>query len=492
MMASMQTKNIAANSNGAVNESVPTTGLATPALKKRVIFICLAIALMTMAFVPVAKQPWPSIPAFLSAYHTLLVTAYLISAFIIFGFYQAEHSAALLYLCGGCLYTAAMQLVQFLSFPDLFLAHGALLGGPQTTIWLWCFIHAGLSSAILLYAISEWWRPSLAVKHPKGIATVFWIMLSMLICASVLAVTAFHDKLPVLEINGDFRRMITTGIAPAVQAVSMLALLLLWRATRFRSELHVWLGVALTALLFDDAVTMIGGSFLSVGWYAGRFNALISACVVLIVYLVEINRVYLKTTRSARQLRQSNALLSAQVDQARMDHLTGLPRRELFIERIAERHAACAGSGTIVAVLFIDLDGFKHVNDTLGHDHGDQVLIKTADILRSVLRDTDIAARLGGDEFVVCLFAPYSAIQAIMIDVAGRIVRMVSDIGNDIGCSIGVNLCSADSLNIETALRHADQAMYEAKKLGKNNFVIHGQPLLRKFSEMKNHSARVL
>jgi diguanylate cyclase (GGDEF)-like protein len=272
----------------------------------------------------------------------------------------------------------------------------------------------------------------------------------------------------------------------------MLALLLLWRATRFRSELHVWLGVALTALLFDDAVTMIGGSFLSVGWYAGRFNALISACVVLIVYLVEINRVYLKTTRSARQLRQSNALLSAQVDQARMDHLTGLPRRELFIERIAERHAACAGSGTIVAVLFIDLDGFKHVNDTLGHDHGDQVLIKTADILRSVLRDTDIAARLGGDEFVVCLFAPYSAIQAIMIDVAGRIVRMVSDIGNDIGCSIGVNLCSADSLNIETALRHADQAMYEAKKLGKNNFVIHGQPLLRKFSEMKNHSARVL
>jgi diguanylate cyclase (GGDEF)-like protein len=347
-----------------------------------------------------------------------------------------------------------------------------------------------LSSAILLYAVSEWLWPGYVVKHPKRVASLMLSLLFILIAASALAVTIFHDELPVLEINGDFSRITTTGIAPAIQLVSMLGLLLLWRATQFRSELHVWLGVALTALLFDDAVTMIGGSFLSIGWYIGRFNALISACVVLLVYLLEINRIYIKTVQNAHQLKKSNALLTVKVDQARLDHLTRLPRRELFIERIEERHAACTGNGTIVAVLFIDLDGFKNVNDTLGHDQGDLVLTRTADILRSVLRESDIAARVGGDEFVVCLFAPFSAIQAIMIDVAGRIVRMVSEIGSGIGCSIGVSLCSADGMDIEAALRKADEAMYEAKKLGKNNFVIHGQPLLRKYASIKSAVAQ--
>ncbi len=469
----------------AANESVSAAGWASSALKKRAIFICLAMALITMAFVPMAHEKWPSIPAFLSSYHTLLITAYFISAYIIFGFYQANRELALLYLSCGCFYTGAMEVMQFLSFPDLFLANGSLLGGPQTTIWLWCFWHAGLAVSIFFYATSEWLWPGFVVKHPVRVATAFWVLLLSLVIASILAVTLFHDRMPILEVNGDFSRITTTGMVPAIQAISVLALVVLWRATRFRNELHVWLGVALTALLFDDAITMIGNSFLSVGWYIGRFNALISACVVLLVYLMEINRVYLKTVRSAHRLEKSNALLTVKVDQARLDHLTGLPRRDLFIEQVAQRHAANIGNGTIVAVLFIDLDGFKQVNDTLGHEQGDVVLIKTAEILRSVLRDTDIAARVGGDEFVVCLFAPFSAIQAIMIDAAARIVRMVSDIGSGIGCSIGVSLCSADGMNIETALRHADQAMYDAKNLGKNNFVIHGQPLLRKLHGFK-------
>jgi diguanylate cyclase len=490
-MTSLQRRKIIKTYSESASDAIPSTGLATPALKKRVIFICLAIALLTMAFVPMAQEKWPSIPAFLSSYHTLLITAYFISAYIIFCFYQADHSLSLLYLSCGCFYTAVIQVMQFMSFPKLFLGHGALIEGSQSTILLWCLGHAGLSAAIFLYAISEWLWPGLTVKHPKRFATLFGVLLLLLIIASILSVTIFHDKMPVLEINGDFGRITTTGIAPAIQGINVLALVLLWRATQFRSELHVWLGVSLTALLFDAAITMIGGSFLSAGWYIGRVNALISGCIVLLAYLIEINRAYLKTVRNAHQLARSNALLTVKVDQARLDNLTGLPRRELFIEQIAQRHAVSIGNGTIVAVLFIDLDGFKQVNDTLGHDQGDLVLIKTADILRSVLRDTDIAARMGGDEFVVCLFAPFSAIQAIMIDVAGRIVKMVSDIGSDIGCSIGVSLCSADSLDIESALHHADQAMYEAKKLGKNNFVIHGQPLLRKFHGLKNSLANL-
>jgi diguanylate cyclase (GGDEF)-like protein len=112
----------------------------------------------------------------------------------------------------------------------------------------------------------------------------------------------------------------------------------------------------------------------------------------------------------------------------------------------------------------------------LGHDKGDLVLIQTADVLRSILRGTDIAGRFGGDEFVVCLFAHFSEVQADMMNIAGRIVAGVGQLGNGIGCSIGISLCNADRLNLQSALQQADEAMYLAKKHGKNRFVIYGQP----------------
>jgi diguanylate cyclase (GGDEF)-like protein len=477
--------------NDAAAEPTSATGVATASLKKRAVLICLVMACVTIAFIPIAKDSWPSIPAFLSAYHTVLIIAYFISAYIIYGFYQAEHSLSLLYLCCGCIYTATMQVLQFLSFPDLFLEQGTLFGGTQTLILLWCYWHAGLSAAILLYTISEWLWPRFTVNHINRVANLFWALLFLLIAASIASVTVFHDRMPILEMNGDFSHLNSFGITALIQTVSATAFFLLWYSTRFRSVLHVWLAVALVAMLFDTAITMIGGQFLSIGWYIGRVNAVISACVILLVYLVEINRVYLKTVKQAHQLATFNTMLTYRVDQARMDHLTGLPGRELFIERIAESHASSIGNGTVVAVLFIDLDGFKKVNDTLGHKHGDQVLVQTADILRTVLRDTDIAARLGGDEFVVCLFAPYSAVQSIMLDIASRIVAMVSEIGDEIGCSIGISLSGADNLNIESALRHADQAMYDAKRSGKNKFVIYGQPLQGKVHGFRKAIANI-
>jgi diguanylate cyclase (GGDEF)-like protein len=283
--------------------------------------------------------------------------------------------------------------------------------------------------------------------------------------------------MPVLELGGNIRNMHSTGVVPALMALTVSALLLLWRATGFHTVLQVRLGVALAALLFDNVITIIGGHRLSVGWYVGRIDGLISASVMLLAYLGEINRAYLKTTSSVRRLATANALLEAKVDQAGLDFLTGLPGRARFIERVRSLRARNIGNGTIVAVLVIDLDGFKQVNDTLGHVQGDKVLIQTAEVLRSTVRDTDIAGRFGGDEFVVCLFAPYSVVQETMINIAGRLVTGIGQLGSGIGCSIGISLCNADRLNMECALQQADKAMYLAKKNGKNRFSIYGQPL---------------
>ena len=128
------------------------------------------------------------------------------------------------------------------------------------------------------------------------------------------------------------------------------------------------------------------------------------------------------------------------------------------------------------AVLFVDLDGFKRINDQYGHSQGDLVLAQTASILRSSLRDGDIAGRLGGNEFVVCIAAPSDILEKTAKRVAERIVGKVSEIGNGIGCSIGIALSKPGAPDLNSVIQQADEAMYLAKKRGKNRFVVHGRP----------------
>jgi diguanylate cyclase (GGDEF)-like protein len=178
----------------------------------------------------------------------------------------------------------------------------------------------------------------------------------------------------------------------------------------------------------------------------------------------------------ASVLVQDLKALEVKVHEARIDHLTGLAGRPLFLEQAAALRVRSANGNLATAILFIDLDGFKAVNDRFGHDHGDAVLVQTAKVLRTSVRDTDIAGRVGGDEFVVCLAAPSEFLELTATKVAGRIVKKIAEIGRGIGCSVGIALTGTDTVDIETAIRQADEAMYAAKKSGKNRFMIHGRP----------------
>ena len=160
-------------------------------------------------------------------------------------------------------------------------------------------------------------------------------------------------------------------------------------------------------------------------------------------------------------------------EQAKIDSLTELPGRALFWElaRELERHSR-EDAETGLAVIFIDLDGFKQVNDQHGHDRGDWVLRRTAEVLRDIVRDKDVVGRLGGDEFAVCLAAPVEQVQHAAAVIAERVVVGIGAIGFGIGCSIGVSVCLACTPSLSRALALADQAMYEAKRLGKNRYVL--------------------
>jgi diguanylate cyclase (GGDEF)-like protein len=160
------------------------------------------------------------------------------------------------------------------------------------------------------------------------------------------------------------------------------------------------------------------------------------------------------------------------------DPLTGLLQRESFpqlSQQILDDTKARTG---VFALLFVDLDGFKAVNDTWGHENGDLVLQKTAERMNHVVRNTDYCFRMGGDEFVIILSSINDRMHSCLV--ARRLISSISEpillpTGNSakVGASIGIATFPSDGLDVEDLLQKADQAMYLAKKLGKNNYQLH-------------------
>ncbi|MDR6775719.1 sensor domain-containing diguanylate cyclase [Azospirillum sp. BE72] len=165
--------------------------------------------------------------------------------------------------------------------------------------------------------------------------------------------------------------------------------------------------------------------------------------------------------------------LGAELHQARRDPLTGLPARGLFLELAERMHQSAGRRELTLAFLYIDLDGFKGVNDRHGHHQGDKVLAMVAEIMRRTTRDGDLLGRLGGDEFVICLSGHAPDIRTVATSVAARIITDVRDLGQGVGCSIGIALCAGDCDDLPGSLRRADAAMYRAKQMGKGAWFIH-------------------
>jgi diguanylate cyclase (GGDEF)-like protein/PAS domain S-box-containing protein len=161
--------------------------------------------------------------------------------------------------------------------------------------------------------------------------------------------------------------------------------------------------------------------------------------------------------------------------QANFDPLTQLPNRRLFLDRLAQEIVKSRRANLPLGLLLIDLDEFKEVNDTLGHDVGDILLQETAQRIRSCVRDADTVARLGGDEFTV-LLTELPDRTAHIEDIAQKIIARLAEpyqLGNEmayVSASIGITLFPRDAGDIDTLIKHADQAMYAAKKRGRNRF----------------------
>lgn len=166
---------------------------------------------------------------------------------------------------------------------------------------------------------------------------------------------------------------------------------------------------------------------------------------------------------------------------AHHDILTGLPNRTLLQDRLQQAVIDANRHDRLVAVLLLDMDRFKVINDTLGHDMGDRLLSKVSERLAAGLREGDTVARIGGDEFVIVLQ------DTVYMEDAGRVARKILDqftqpfhlSGRElfISCSLGIAVYPMDGGDIDNLLKKADMAMYQAKELGGNGYRFYSEEI---------------
>jgi diguanylate cyclase (GGDEF)-like protein/PAS domain S-box-containing protein len=177
------------------------------------------------------------------------------------------------------------------------------------------------------------------------------------------------------------------------------------------------------------------------------------------------------------------------------DSLTGLPNRALFRDRLNVALAGAARQKSELGVLFLDLDRFKYVNDTLGHAAGDRMLIEISRRIGGCLRSADTLARMGGDEFTILL--PHLGAKADAVQVADRIIEAVGkavqldDAAVYVGVSIGISYFPNDGRDAETMQKNADSAMFEAKEAGRGQYRVFSAEMLEKGKQRLSLSVQI-
>lgn len=320
-------------------------------------------------------------------------------------------------------------------------------------------------------------------------------VIAVVLLVTVL-VTTFHAHLPELidahRVPVGYSFYWVGGFAAGVTAI---AFGLAARRAQRRAVLHLWLALVLLAFLADEAASLGGYPRYALGWYFGRIESMLATGTLLAVLLTDINRLYFRLARTIRELHSANRKLSDTIVEkdallaelreseererrmAYQDAITDLPNRRWLMDALTHTLAQAKRHDHMTAVLFVDLDRFKEVNDTLGHEVGDGLLREVALRLRGCVRTGDTVSRLGGDEFVIVL--PEISSPRDATAVADKILRALSvpmAIARHpirISASIGIAIGSRERwLDADELVRRADEAMYAAKNAGRNRMAL--------------------
>lgn len=265
-------------------------------------------------------------------------------------------------------------------------------------------------------------------------------------------VVLYVEHLPVLIVGRDLQRMqIVTG--PIILPLAVLGVALTWRGLRSRTGPERWAFVAAAVCLCDLLLTYASRFRYSLGWYVGRSLTVLSAAVVLIAML-----------GAFRRLKSDAEFFAA------YDALTGLANRRSGSRAVQQAVARAKRSDAPLSVLMVDLDRFKQINDTLGHEAGDRVLAVVGNVLPGGVRLGDQCVRWGGEEFLVLLPDTAAAGGELVAHKLRALIGglAIPGVPHGISASIGVASLAPSDADPESLLRRADQAMYAAKHSGRN------------------------
>lgn len=328
-----------------------------------------------------------------------------------------------------------------------------ILSSPWTSLWWFAHLISGTGFLLLGYAIVVTYEKtnSLAVVYDE---TILHHILNRIIDNSPVGILVADGELNLIRSNKELHQMLGRD-----------------KTTLNLSDLFTAMGFDTQALQLTafGASAVIEHSFqLTVAGNTKYFEAKLTKLDDkhtdgYLVILLDVTEKYLAAEKIMHM--------------AKYDALTGLANRILFRERLAKALAAAKTAGSMCAVLFVDLDGFKNINDTLGHDAGDAVLKEAAQRLMACVRQRDTVARMGGDEFTVILTdiadktEIYSVAEKIVFTLACPVITACGEAF--VTSSVGISVCPLDGTDAETLLTKADCAMYAAKHNGKNRYTFY-------------------
>ena len=293
------------------------------------------------------------------------------------------------------------------------------------------FLRFGISVTAICYLASFWWWAEYSKTNPSSLFSQTWCDWAFHLISSSLTLIAII--IIAMKSHGWLRNMLITA----------LCLFFIFQFGKIPD------------MVFHDKYEYILAPI-------GRLAYLIAIPILGLLYLIEAYKN--RTTQDALIWQQAN-----------YDSLTKLPNRRLFHDRLEHAAMRSRSTGMPLALLLINLDQLKEVNDTLGHTKGDLLLVETAQRISACVRDTDNIARLGGDEFAIILteFGERIHLERIAQDIIQSLSKPCH-LGSGhvayISASIGIALYPNNTHDLEELIKHADQAMYAAKAQGRNRF----------------------
>ncbi|MGG6313760.1 sensor domain-containing diguanylate cyclase [Paenibacillus macerans] len=450
--------------------------------------LTIMISAISAIALPFGMTALPATEPFLSAAIGWLILGDLLTAYIIYSQYRASGLIALLVLSCTYLFTGVMTALHIITFPGVFEGAEAIGAGSQTAGWLWVVWHGGFSLGIIFYAWvnSRWPKPLKSKEQIFNLGSA-GLTITLLSSFALFELTTIGENmLPEIIRNQDYRKLNTTGVGPIVWLLNVLALIALTGRSKGRSVLHLWLWVAVLALLLDVTLTLFAGTRFTLGWYLAKINSVIASTVVICSIVGEVNRLFIRLSEqhrllmdSGRQLEQANEQL---IRLTNLDGLTEIPNRRRFDEILAWEMVAPEERKNSLSLLIIDVDCFKAYNDHYGHQGGDRVLKEIAQTIHAeVKKEQGFAARYGGEEFVAVL-SDHDARETLRVAEGIRKAVAALAIAHEeskaeayVTISVG-GYCLApfDPMASEEFIRSTDRCLYQAKEAGRNRSVIEG------------------